>query len=129
MVMCLSTPQTTRSSSAMNLELNPQEIEPSVSSPINVDNTLGAMFIGAFIDAMYAVFNALCSLSTYACRSLYGILSLQCYIFFSIFSKDIKLLKASVCGSLSTVGYIYESLCQVAAIWSARTYLRPFRGY
>lgn len=95
----------------MDSEVFPQEIEPSISFPINVDNTLGAMFIGAFIDAMYTVFNALSVLPTYACRSLYGILSLQCYIFFNIFSKDMKLLKASVRGSISTLWlYLPKSL-------------------
>lgn len=74
----------------------PPTLLPLALQYINLNTTLGAIFLGAFAHAMYAILQTLDVFYTHTSQRLYGILCLQCYVFFDIFSKDMKLVKLSV---------------------------------
>jgi hypothetical protein len=71
-------------------------MDPSTGTTLN--DTLGAILLGAFFAAMYApsLFSLDRTLLTPITYSLYGIMCVQCYVFFQRFSQEGKPLKYAV---------------------------------
>lgn len=69
---------------------------PSLPFTLNLNNTFGVAMICAFFAAMYVPsLQIVMQGITHLC-SLYGVMCLQCYIFFNRFSQEGLRLKCSV---------------------------------
>ena len=71
----------------------PAEIE------ISLDETLGAMFLGHLVTIMcvgYTAFNITHIFLTLTLRSMYGITSLQAYLYYRDQTRDSRILRYSV---------------------------------
>jgi len=68
-----------------------------VRPPINLDKTLGAVFVGNIVAAMYDIHYSNVAHAYPSLRRLFGFTSVQMYIFFRGNTRDRSLFKYLVC--------------------------------